>query len=151
MRKSARAMLWPFTVATLMAGLAPAHAAEPGTTMPVAPAMAPAVAPSAAMDPALQRALSSMATALLTSFATSLASGSADGFDPGPVIEKTVRGVLSSAELGALIERLAGQALASGSNAAADLPPELRAALALAARNLMTHARREMARELARP
>ena len=146
MRKSMRAMLRTVTLATLMAGQAPAHAAEPGAPIQVAPLATPA-----AMDPALQRALSGLATTLLTSFAASLANSSADGFDPGPAIEKTLRGVLSSAELGTLIERVASQALSSGSNAAADLPPELRAALALAARNLMANARREIARELGSP
>ena len=147
MRKSARAMLWRVSLAIMVAGLAPAHAAELGNGMP----SAPVAAPQATMDPALQRALSSMATTLLTSFAASLANGTSDGFDPGPAIEKTLRGVLSSAELGNLIDRVAGQVLASGGNAASDLPPELRAALALAARNLMTSARREIARELANP
>ena len=147
MRKSARAMLWRISLAIMMTSLAPAHAAEPGTGMPPAPV----AARQSAMDPALQRALSSMATTLLTSFAASLANGTSDGFDPGPAIEKTLRGVLSSAELGNLIDRVAGQVLASGGSAASDLPPELRAALALAARNLMTSARREIARELANP
>lgn len=147
MRKSARAMLWGGGLAIMMTSTVQAHAAEPGTALPPAPV----AAPQAAMDLALQRALSSMATTLLTSFAASLANGTADGFDPGPAIEKTLRGVLSSAELGNLIDRVAGQVLASGGNAASDLSPELRAALALAARNLMTSARRELARELANP
>ena len=103
------------------------------------------------LDPALQSALSRIATSLLASFATSIASGSAQGFDPGPAIEKTLGGVVASGELELLIDRLASQALAAGSGASKDLSPELRAALALTARSLVSGLRREIRHELVTP
>ncbi len=144
---SARVAFWRYLRTAALAATAPAHAAEPAVG--AGAVSAPAAVTS--LDPALQGALSRMAASLLTSFAASIASGSAPGFDPGPAIEKTLRGVVASGELDLVIDRLAGQALAAGSGAAKDLSPELRAALALAARSLVSGMRREIQRELATP
>lgn len=147
MFKSARRVVSYVSVAMALAAMAPALAADP----PAGAGVLPGPAPVASLDPALQSALNRIAASLLTSFATSMASGSAQGFDPGPAIEKTLRGVVASGELELFIDRLASQAMAAGSGASKDLSPELRAALALTARSLVSGLRREIQRELAAP
>ncbi len=137
-------VLYAGTMAAL-AGLAPAQAADP------AAGAVPATAQVSGLDPALQRALNRAAASLLTSFAASLASGSVQGLDPGPAIEKTLRAVVASGEFELFVDKIAGQALAAGSGASKDLSPELRAALALTARSLLSGLRREIQRELATP
>ncbi len=147
MIKAARRAV-PCTIMTLaLAAMAPAQAADPA----VGAGTVPVPAAVTSLDPALQSALSRIATSLLASFATSIASGSAQGFDPGPAIEKTLGGVVASGELELLIDRLASQALAAGSGASKDLSPELRAALALTARSLVSGLRREIRHELVTP
>ena len=144
MIKSARRFVWRTSMVLVLTGVAPAYAADPSVAMP-------GPLPATNIDPALQSALNRAAASLLTSFASSIANGSTQGFDPGPAIEKTLRGVLASGELELLIDRLANQALAAGAGASKDLSPELRAALALTARSLISGARREIQRELAAP
>lgn len=135
----------------LAAGLwlaaSPAHAAGDA----VLPSPAVPASPAAAMDPALRQALTGMATLLLADFAGRMAGGSADSFDPGPALERAMGNILAGGDLDRLIDRVVGQALAGNGGAAADLPPEIRAALALAARSIIANARREMARDFARP
>ena len=147
MIKSAQSIVSCTIMTAALAAMAPALAAEPA----VGPGAPSAPAAVTSLDAALQGALSRIAASLLTSFATSIASGSAQGFDPGPAIEKTLRGVVASGELELFIDRLASQALAAGSGASKDLSPELRAALALTARSLMSGMRREIQRELGAP
>ena len=144
MIKLARTVVLCASMALGQASMAPACAADSDSAMP-------GPAPTAGLDPALQSALNRVAASLLTGFASSIGTGSTQGFDPGPAIEKTLRGVLASGELELLIDRLANQALAAGSGASKDLSPELRAALALTARSLISRARREIQRELAAP
>ncbi|MBL8383088.1 MAG: hypothetical protein JNM90_08450 [Burkholderiales bacterium] len=118
-----------------------------GTGMP-ARATGPAETPAPArtgIDPALRNALTGVATALLTEFAVRLAAGATDGFDPGPALERAAARLLAGGDLDRLIDGVLGQALGPGSTAAADLPPELRAALALLARSAIASARREFA------
>lgn len=148
MIKSARRFVWRTSMVLVLTGMAPAYAADPSGTLP---GTLPGPLPATSIDPALQSALNRAAASLLTSFASSIATGSIQGFDPGPAIEKTLRGVLASGELELLIDRLANQALAAGAGASKDLSPELRAALALTARSLISGARREIQRELAAP
>ena len=121
--------------------LAPARAA---TDAPV-PQMAPSN--GQAIDPALKKALTGVATVLLNDFAARLAGGGLEDFDPGPALERTLRNFANSREAALLIDRVLAQALASSPGTAGDLPPELRAALALAARNALAGARRELSRE----
>ena len=147
MIKSAQSIVSCTIMTAALAAMAPAQAAEPA----VGPGAPSAPAAVTSLDAALQGALSRIAASLLTSFATSIASGSAQGFDPGPAIEKTLRGVVASGELELFIDRLASQALAAGSGASKDLSPELRAALALTARSLVSGMRREIQRELGAP
>lgn len=128
--------------AALGAAATGARAAEPPGAPPAA-----SVAP---MDPALKSALSGIAASLLAEFAARLAAGSTDGFDPGPAIERTVSRVLASADLDRLIDGMLAQGLAPGNGIAADLPPELRAAIALVIRSAAAGARRELSREFGR-
>ena len=144
MIKSARRFVLCASMALGLAGMAPAYAADPAAALP-GPAQV------AGIDPVIQSALNRIAASLLTSFASSIATGSTQGFDPGPAIEKTLRGVAASGELELLIDRLASQALAAGSGASKDMSPELRAALALTARSLISGIRRDIQRELAAP
>ncbi len=148
MIKSVSRFIWCASMAMVLAATAPAQAADPAAG---AGAMSSPARPAAALDPALKSALNRVAASLLTSFAASLASGSSQGFDPGPAIEKTLRGVVASGEFDLLVDKLASQALAAGSGASQDLSPELRAALALTARSLVSGLRREVQRELATP
>ena len=147
MIKSARRFVWCTSIALVLAATATAQAADSAAG---AGAMS-GPAPQAALDPALQNALDRVAASLLTSFAASIATGSAQGFDPGPAIEKTLRGVVASGELELLVDKLVSQALAGGSGVSKDLSLELRAALALTARSLVSGVRREIQRELATP
>ncbi len=147
MIKSAQSIVSCTIMTAALAAMAPAQAAEPAVG--AGALSAPAAVTS--LDPALQGALSRIAASFLTNFATSIASGSAQSFDPGPAIEKTLRGVVASGELELFVDRLASQVLAAGSGASKDLSPELRAALALTARSLVSGMRREIQRELAAP
>ena len=148
MIKSARRFVWCTSVALVLTATATAQAADSAAG---AGAMSGPAPQAAALDPALRSALDRVAVTLLTSFAASIATGSAQGFDPGPAIEKTLRGVVASGELELLVDKLVSQALAAGSGASKDLSPELRAALALTARSLVSGLRREIRRELATP
>lgn len=122
--------------------LAPAHAA------PDAPVQHTSTPGGPALDPALKRALTGVASVLLNDFAARLAGGSLEDFDPGPALERTLLTFINSREATLLIDRVLAQALASSTGAAGEMPPELRAALALAARNALASARRELSREL---
>ncbi|MBL8380504.1 MAG: hypothetical protein JNM79_21725 [Burkholderiales bacterium] len=102
--------------------------------------------PQVAMDPALRQALMSLATALAVGFAANLSSGSQEGFDPGPILEKTVRNALAGNQLDQAVDALLASALKSEGGAA--LPAELRVALALAAKALFANVRREALRDL---
>ncbi|MFN0161258.1 MAG: hypothetical protein ACKVQQ_08515 [Burkholderiales bacterium] len=100
-----------------------------------------------AMDPALSQALTSLATALALGFAANMAAGSQEGFDPAPVLEKSLRSALGSRQLDQAVDALLASALKSEGGAA--MPVELRAALALAAKALFVNLRREALRDLA--
>lgn len=95
------------------------------------------------IDPAWRSALTGVATALVTEFALRLAAGSAEGFDPGPALERAAARLMASSELDRLVDGLLAQAFKPGTAGGVDLPPELRAALALLARSAVASARRE--------
>ena len=149
MRFSVQSLAAALGVALVLGAALPAYAA--GDAGGPAPAMpAPAVSPVGAMDPALKRALAGVATMLLTDFAGSMATGNLESFDPGPALERTLKGILARGDLDRLIDGLVAQAVAGSGSAASDVPPELRAALALAAKGMIANVRREMAREFGR-
>ncbi len=122
---------------------------------PVADASRPALpkpAAASALDPALQRMFMALATSVLSSFAANAAKGSLDGFDPGPVLESTLKTVLSSRELHTAIERMVDQAGTGADNTAADgVSPEMRALMKAALSGAVSMARNEIVRELAGP
>jgi FtsH-binding integral membrane protein len=101
---------------------------------------------AASMDPALRQALTGVATALLAGFAASMATGSEGGFDPGPILEKSLRAALAGNHLDNAVDALLASALRS--EGAAGMPAELRAALVLAARAMVVGAKREVLRDL---
>lgn len=98
------------------------------------------------MDPALSQALTSLATALALGFAANMAAGSQDGFDPGPILERSMRTALGSRQLDQAVDALLASALKS--EGGAGMPVELRAALALAAKAMFANLRREALRDL---
>jgi hypothetical protein len=100
------------------------------------------------MDPALRNALAGIATVLLADFAGRMASGSSDDFDPGPTLQRAMKKLVDSDA----VDRLVNSALAQSFGDGADgLPPELRAALAIAAKAAMANVRREISREFSNP
>ena len=141
MRKTAMKLVAALTMVTAAGG--PAHASDAPTPAPVA-----RTAPNmpAAIDPALQRMLMSLGTAMLAGFAQSMAAGSPEAYDPGPLLEKTIRGALTSREFNSALDGIVAQAVAGGGGAST-LPPELRALLAAAVKGVVGMARNEMLRE----
>lgn len=99
-----------------------------------------------AMDPALRQALVGLATTLAMGFAANLSSGTPEGFDPGPILEKTLRNALAGNQIDQAVDALLASAVRSEGGAA--LPAELRVALALAAKALFANIRREALRDL---
>ena len=142
MRKTAMKLLAALIMVTAAGG--PAHASDAPTPAPVA-----RTAPNmpAAIDPALQRMLMSLGTAMLAGFAQSMAAGSPEAYDPGPLLEKTIRGALTSREFNSALDGIVAQAVAGGGGGASTLPPELRALLAAAVKGVVGMARNEMLRE----
>lgn len=142
MRKTAMNLVAALTMVTAAGG--PAHASDAPTPAPVA-----RTAPNmpAAIDPALQRMLMSLGTAMLAGFAQSMAAGSPEAYDPGPLLEKTIRGALTSREFNSALDGIVAQAVAGGGDGASTLPPELRALLAAAVKGVVGMARNEMLRE----
>ena len=142
MRKTAMKLVAALTMVTAAGG--PAHASDAPTPAPVA-----RTAPNmpAAIDPALQRMLMSLGTAMLAGFAQSMAAGSPEAYDPGPLLEKTIRGALTSREFNSALDGIVAQAVAGGGDGASTLSPELRALLAAAVKGVVGMARNEMLRE----
>ena len=142
MRKTAMKLLAALIMVTAAGG--PAHASDAPTPAPVA-----RTAPNmpAAIDPALQRMLMSLGTAMLAGFAQSMAAGSPEAYDPGPLLEKTIRGALTSREFNSALDGIVAQAVAGGGDGASTLSPELRALLAAAVKGVVGMARNEMLRE----
>ena len=144
MRKTAMNLVAALTMVTAAGG--PAHASDAPTPAPVA-----RTAPNmpAAIDPALQRMLMSLGTAMLAGFAQSMAAGSPEAYDPGPLLEKTIRGALTSREFNSALDGIVAQAVAGGGDGASTstLTPELRALLAAAVKGVVGMARNEMLRE----
>ena len=142
MRKTAMKLVAALTMVTAAGG--PAHASDAPTPAPVA-----RTAPNmpAAIDPALQRMLMNLGTAMLAGFAQSMAAGSPEAYDPGPLLEKTLRGALTSREFNSALDGIVAQAVAGGGDGASTLPPELRALLAAAVKGVVGMARNEMLRE----
>ena len=142
MRKTAMTLLAALIMVTAAGG--PAHASDAPTPAPVA-----RTAPNmpAAIDPALQRMLMSLGTAMLAGFAQSMAAGSPEAYDPGPLLEKTIRGALTSREFNSALDGIVAQAVAGGGDGASTLSPELRALLAAAVKGVVGMARNEMLRE----
>ena len=142
MRKTAMKLVAALTMVTAAGG--PAHASDAPTPAPVA-----RTAPNmpAAIDPALQRMLMSLGTAMLAGFAQSMAAGSPEAYDPGPLLEKTIRGALTSREFNSALDGIVAQAVAGGGAGASTLSPELRALLAAAVKGVVGMARNEMLRE----
>ena len=142
MRKTAVNLVAALTMVTAAGG--PAHASDAPTPAPVA-----RTAPNmpAAIDPALQRMLMSLGTAMLAGFAQSMAAGSPEAYDPGPLLEKTIRGALTSREFNSALDGIVAQAVAGGGDGASTLSPELRALLAAAVKGVVGMARNEMLRE----
>ena len=103
----------------------------------------------AAIDPALQRMLMNLGTAMLAGFAQSMAAGSPEAYDPGPLLEKTIRGALTSREFNSALDGIVAQAVAGGGDGASTstLTPELRALLAAAVKGVVGMARNELLRE----
>ena len=102
-------------------------------------------------DPAIKGALASIATVLLADFAVRMASGASDDFDPGPALQRSVRKLLESDVADRLINGALAQSFGAAGESSGGLPPELRAALAMAAKAAIAGARREISRDLANP
>ena len=99
------------------------------------------------LDPALQRMLMGLGSAMLAGFAGSMAAGSPEAYDPGPLLEKTIRQALTSREFNSAVDAIVAQALAGGGDGPSALPPEMRALLAAAIKGVVGRARNEMLRE----
>ena len=104
--------------------------------------------PAPGLDPATRRQLAALATSLANRLAAALANGGLEDFDPGPELERSLGRALSGPEVAALVERLLAQSAGTQGGPAADLPPEVRAALGNAIRNVIAAARRDLAQEL---
>lgn len=127
-------------IATTFGATAQGAEAGPAATVPATTAPA--------MDPALRRELGGMATTLLLALGTAMAGGSLDDFDPGPALERGIGRLANGPEVDALLDRVLGEALKGGQSG--DLSPEMRAALGVALRGMLSMARREMARDVDR-
>ena len=140
MRKTG--MKFVAALALFTAASGPVHANDPPA--PVARA-APITATT--LDPALRRMMVNLGSAMLAGFAGSMAAGSPEAYDPGPLLEKTIRGALASREFNNVVDAIVAQALAGGGDGASALPPEMRALLAAGVKGLVGMARNEILRE----
>ena len=104
-------------------------------------------ATTAKMDPELQRMIAILATSVLAQFAAHASKGSIDGFDPGPIIESTLRSALHGPEVQSLLNGLVDQA-GNGSEGA-NLSPEMRALLKVALTGVVAMLRNEISSSLA--
>ncbi len=140
MRKTGMKLVAALALFTAASG--PVHANDP-------PAPVARAAPIAAttLDPALRRVMMGLGSAMLAGFAGSMASGSAEAYDPGPILEKTIRQALASREFNNAVDAIVAQALAGGGDGASALPPEMRALLAAAIKGVVGMARNEILRE----
>lgn len=147
MRLMAKTAVSAISIACAIVSVSPVHAAgDNGTAVP--PVSAGTAVP---MDPALRNALSGIATVLLADFAGRMASGSSDDFDPGPTLQRAIKGLIESDAVDRLINSALTQSFGAGGDRADGLPPELRAALAIAAKAAMANVRREISREFSNP
>lgn len=99
------------------------------------------------LDPEFQRMITILATSMLAQFAAQASKGSLDGFDPGPIIESTLRNALNSRDLQATLDRVVDQA-GNGSDGAA-LSPEMRSLLKVALSGIVAMVRNEISSSLA--
>lgn len=99
------------------------------------------------LDPEFQRLITILATTMLAQFAAQASRGTLDGFDPGPVIESTLRGALNSRELHAALNRIIDQA--GGEVEGSVLTPEMRALIKVALSGVVAMVRNEIAGSLA--
>ena len=139
MRKTG--MKFAAALALFTAASGPVHANDPP-----APVARAAPIATTTLDPALQRMLMGLGSAMLAGFAGSMAAGSPESYDPGPLLEKTIRGALTSREFNNAVDGIVARALA-GADGASALPPEMRAMLAAAIKGVVGMARNEMLRE----
>ncbi len=147
MRILAKAAISAVTLACAVMAASPVHAAgDAGDAALPAPART-----ASDMDPALKSALTGIATVLLAEFAVRLASGSGDDFDPGPAVQRAMKKLLDGDAADRLINGALAQSFGAAGDGAGGLPPELRAALAVAAKTAIAGARRELSREFANP
>ena len=145
MRFLAKAAISAMSVTCAIIAASPVHAAG-DADLTALPARAPAH-----LDPAIKGALTGVASVLLADFAARMANGASDDFDPGPALQRSVSKLLESDAADRLINGALAQSFASAGESSAGLPPELRAALAMAAKAAIAGARREISRDLANP
>lgn len=147
MRLLAKNAVSAISIACAIVSASPVHAAgDAGTVGPPVPA-----GTTIPMDPALRNALAGIATVLLADFAGRMASGASDDFDPGPTLQRAMKKLVESDAVDRLINNALTQSFGAAGDGADGLPPELRAALAIAAKAAMANVRREISREFSNP
>lgn len=147
MRLLAKTAVSAISIACAIVTASPVHAAgDAGTAVPPAPA-----GTAVPMDPALRNALAGIATVLLADFAGRMASGSSDDFDPGPTLQRAMKKLVESDAVDRLVNSALAQSFGAAGDGADGLPPELRAALAIAAKAAMANVRREISRDFSNP
>jgi hypothetical protein len=147
MRLLAKTAVSAISIACAIVTASPVHAAgDAATAVPPVPA-----GTAVPMDTALRNALAGIAAVLVADFAGRVASSSSDDFDPGPTLQRAMKKLVESDAVDRLVNSALTQSFGAAGDGADGLPPELRAALAVAAKAAVANVRREISREFANP